>query len=89
MAGTFASLMTGSLMGMIQLGFALAFGMLLDAFLVRPLLVPSYLVLLHSGRFGKFGPYLGAQVTLPFDPMADQHNPTNLSSERPSSPQPD
>ncbi len=60
MAGTFASLMTGTLMGIIQLGFALAFGVLLDTFVVRPILVPSYLVLLYQGRFGRLGRWLGA-----------------------------
>jgi RND superfamily putative drug exporter len=59
MAGTFASLMTGTLMGIIQLGFALSFGVLLDTFVVRPILVPSYLVLLYQGRFGRLGRLLG------------------------------
>ncbi len=32
----------------------------LDTFLVRPVLVPAYLVLVNSGRFGRFSRVLGA-----------------------------
>jgi RND superfamily putative drug exporter len=60
MAGTFMSLWAGTLVGMQQLGFALAFGVLLDTFVVRPLLVPAYLVMLYQGRFGVFTRFLGA-----------------------------
>lgn len=62
MAGTFSSVAVGGKLSvMYQLGFALAFGILLDTFIVRPLLVPSYLVLVNSGRLGKLGRLLGGR----------------------------
>jgi RND superfamily putative drug exporter len=46
MAGTFATLMLSSLGTLLQIGFALAFGVLLDTFVVRPFLVPAFAIML-------------------------------------------
>ena len=45
MAGTFGTLMLTDLSTMRQIGFALAVGVLLDTFFIRPLIVPSFLTL--------------------------------------------
>ncbi len=53
MAGTFATLMLGGLGTLIQIGFALAFGVLIDTFIIRPFLVPAFAVIVWRRWPGK------------------------------------
>jgi RND superfamily putative drug exporter len=57
MAATLGSLMVGELGLMLQLGFALSVGMLLDTFFIRPMLLPAFATL--SGHTGKQGRVFG------------------------------
>jgi RND superfamily putative drug exporter len=54
MAATLGSLLAGELGLLKQLGFAFTVGMLIDTFLVRPLLLPAFAAL--TGRTGKSWP---------------------------------
>src|SRR5690606_39032135 len=60
MAGTFAALMAGSLVGVKPLGFRVEFGVRLGPVIVGPILVPCYMILLERGLFGRWARYLGA-----------------------------
>jgi RND superfamily putative drug exporter len=52
MAGTFATLMLGGLSTLVQIGFALAFGVLVDTFVVRPILVPAFALWMWRNEAG-------------------------------------
>jgi len=53
MAATLGSLMVGDMALLKQLGFAMALGMLIDSFVVRPLVLPAFIAL--TGRTGQKG----------------------------------
>lgn len=55
MAGTFGAMLTGKLASLRELGFSLGMGVLLDTFLVRPILVPAFLVLVDRARARRAG----------------------------------
>jgi RND superfamily putative drug exporter len=50
MAGTFATLMIAGLNTLMQIGFALAFGVLIDTFVVRPFLVPAFCLMVWENE---------------------------------------
>ena len=57
MAATLGSLMAGRIELLRELGFALGLGMLVDTFIVRPLLLPSFAALFK--RTGKNSKLIG------------------------------
>jgi RND superfamily putative drug exporter len=68
MAGTFGSMLTGTLTSLRELGFALALGILLDTFLVRPILVPAFVVLLDRIWNSEPAPALKPASSQPIPP---------------------
>ena len=49
---TVPAMLFGNLTSLKELGFALGLGVVLDTFIVRPILVPAFVILVHRSRAG-------------------------------------
>jgi RND superfamily putative drug exporter len=78
LAGTFAALASLPLIGFTQLGFVIAFGVLLDTFLVRTILVPA--IVLELGRRVWWPSRLSRGITA--QPTLPRRRPAGLSARR-------
>jgi uncharacterized membrane protein YdfJ with MMPL/SSD domain len=65
MAGTFGAMMTSEITALVQMGFAVAVGVLLDTFLIRTTLLPTIAVLLDGWNWWPGKAPMAARVSVP------------------------
>jgi uncharacterized membrane protein YdfJ with MMPL/SSD domain len=78
LAGSFGTLMLASVTGLREIGFAVTFGVLVDTFLLRSVLVPALVVLV--GPFSWFP----SRLATPAVPAAGEASTTDASTRRAS-----
>ena len=71
LSGTFAALLTGEVAGLLEIGFAVAFGVLVDTFVVRTVLDPALAALFGRWTWWPGGvPQAGQRRRVPKSPAA-------------------
>ncbi len=70
LAGTFAALLTGEVAGLLEIGFAVAVGILIDTFVVRTILVPALTALFGRWAWWPSGVPRAARRARPSKPQA-------------------
>ncbi len=90
MAATLGSIMAADISLLVQLGFAFVIGMLIDTFIVRPLLLPTFIILTRrtlgkaafagGHSFGMFPGEIHAAQDADRGDASEKHNMRNIAA---------